>query len=335
MGFSDFIEGLDPTTAKRIKTAEQTTLVRLPLASYGMTKASNGGIAKGRIALLYGNTSAGKTLLMMESVAKWQKMGEVCAWVDVEGAYEKEWAARLGVNNDELILIQSKSSGKIEDEIRPLIENKIDALVIDSISDIMPEVFLEKDGSMSDQNNRKQLGAQAKAITALINGILYINDDTAVVLISQTTTFISQGQVNYVKQIPHGGKKAEFASSQIFKITSSNTEKEQIKGDVKIGEVVLGQPIGRHVDGLVEKNKLGPQHGTWKYDMYYRGDHVGIDVIGEIIEEAITYGVIVKAGSWYNWGSNKWQGKTMVVAFFSTEPDFLEQLKKDIAKVEG
>lgn len=325
--FEDFMSGLDPKTAKRIKTAQETQITKLPLASYGITKALSGGIAKGRIALVYGNASSGKTLLLMESVAAWQKQGLICAWVDAEGAYEKEWAARLGVNNSELILIQSKSSGRIEDELRPLLEAEVDVVVVDSVSDIMPETFIGKDGSLNDQGDRKQLGAHAKAITALINGILYLNEDTAVVLISQTTTFIGQ---TYVKQVPHGGKKIEFAASQIIKLTSSNTDAKQIKGDVQVGEMTFSQPIGRRVDVLVEKNKLGPQHRVCEYDMYYAGHTPGIDTIGELIDEAIKYEVITKKGAWFYYDDNTWQGRPMVVTFFKDNPETVELVKKEI-----
>lgn len=327
MGLEDFLAGLDPKVVKRIKTAQETEIVKLPLASYGLTKALNGGIAKGRIVLLYGNTSSGKTLLMMQSVAVWQKQGLVCAWVDAEGAYEKEWAASLGINNDELILIQSKSSAKIEDEIRPLLEAHIDVIVIDSISDIMPEAFFDKSGALNAQMDRKQIGAHAKAITALVNGILYVNEDTAVALISQTTTQIEQ---SYAKQVPHGGQKVTFAASQIIKLTSSNTDAKQIKGDVNVGEMTFQQPIGRTVAVLVEKNKLGPQHRVCDYDMYYAGTAPGIDSIGEVVDEAIKYDVVKKTGAWFTYKENKWQGRPAVVDFFKENPEFMELIKDEI-----
>ena len=327
MAFEDFLASLDPKTAKRIKTAQDTEVIKLPLASYGITKALNGGIAKGRITLLYGNTSSGKSLEMMQTIGKLQKLGHICAWVDAEGAYEKQWAAKLGVNNEELILIQSKSSAKIENEIRPLLEARIDIIVIDSISDIMPEAFVGKDGSMNEQGDRKQIGAHAKAITALVNGILYLNEETAVVLISQTTTQIEQ---TYVKQVPHGGKKIMFAASQVIKLTSSNTDAKQIKGDVYVGEMVFQQPIGRSVDVLIEKNKLGPQHRVCSYDMYYAGPNPGIDIIGEVIDEAIKYDVIKKGGAWFNWLDKKWQGRPAVVAYFKENPDKLKVVEGEI-----
>ena len=331
MGYSDFIASLDPKTAKRIKTAMETEVIRLPLASYGLTKALNGGVAKGRIALLYGNTSSGKSLLMMQSIGLWQKQGLVCAYVDAEGTYEKEFAARLGVNNDELILIQARSSGRIEAEIKPLLMGKIDVIVIDSISDILPEIFIGKDGSMNDQEDRKQLGAHAKAVTQLVNGIHYLNEETAVVLLSQTTTEIAQ---TYVKQVPHGGKKTLFASSQIVKLTSSNTENQQIKGDIYVGDLIFETSIGRKVDALVEKNKLGPQHRKCSYDMYYDGPSVGIDSIGEVVDEAMKYQVIEKSGAWFKYDGNSYQGRDRVVDFFKENAEELERLKKQIHLVE-
>jgi recombination protein RecA len=322
-----FLAGLDPKTAKRIKTAQETEIERLELASYSLTEALGGGIAKGRIALFYGNQSAGKSLVFQESVAKWQKQGQVCAWVDAEGAYDKEWAARLGVNNDELILIQSKSSGKIEKELVPLVENGLDVVVIDSISDIMPETFIGKDGTMNDQVDRKQLGAHAKAITALINGLLYVNENTAIILLSQTTTKIAN---TYIQFIPHGGQKVLFASSQIVKLTSSNTDANQIKGELYIGDKVFEKPIGRHVEAFVEKNKLGKAHETAEYDMYYAGNHVGIDLVGEVVDEAIKFDVIEKRGGWFYFGEEKWQGRPTVVEHFHANPEDVELAKKQI-----
>jgi len=322
-----FLAGLDPKTAKRIKTAQETEVVRLPLASYGLTKKLGGGIAKGRITLVYGNQSAGKSLLLQESVAKWQKEGLVCAWVDAEGAYDKEWAAKNGVNNDELILIHSKSSGRIEEEVVPLIKNKIDVLVIDSISDIMPETFIGKDGEMNEQVNRKQIGAHAKAITSLINGMLFVNEETAIVLLSQTTTKI---EATYVQMIPHGGQKTLFASSQIVRLTSSNTDDKQIKGENYIGNMVFTEPIGRRVKAFVEKNKLGKQHGVCEYDIYYAGKTTGIDYVGEVVDEAISYEVLEKRGGWYYFGETKWQGKAGVIEHFKNTPEDLKIVEKEI-----
>lgn len=328
--FQKYLETLDPKTAREVKTAATVETKRYPLASEGLTRELGGGIASGRITLIYGNRSAGKSAVMQESVGKWQREGLVCAWVDSEGAWDKEWAERLGVNNDELILITSKSSGKIEKEIKPHLQAGIDILVIDSISDIMAEVFLDDKGGLNDLNDRKQVGAHAKTITQLLNGIHYLNENTAVVIISQTTTFIGQ---TYVEQVPHGGKKVEFASSQIIKLTSSLSDNQKIKGQVQRGERLQEMAIGRKVNGLVKKNKVGPEGGSCDYDLYFRGPFVGIDSTAEILDYAEVCGVIEKAGAWYKYEGQSYQGRNGILKAMKNDEELTSQIKKQVALV--
>jgi recombination protein RecA len=328
VNLEDYLAKLDPKTAARVRTAQEVEIVRLPLASHGLTEALEGGIAKGRITLVYGPQSSGKTLLAQQSISKWQKEGLVCCFVDVEGTWDKEWAAKLGVDNDQLILIQAKSSARIEEEIAPHLHAGIDVIVVDSISNIMPATFIDGQ-ELKGQEERKQIGAHAKAITALINGILYANEDTAIFLISQAT-FDFSGM--HPRLIPHGGKKVLFAASQIIRLSSSNTEKEQIKGEHWVGSHVFNAPIGREVNALVEKNKLGKSHGTAKYNMYYAGKRVGIDYVAEVIEEASNFDVLEGKG-WMSWRGQKWQGKANATAHFREFPEDLEMLLQDLRKV--
>lgn len=321
---NEFLATLDPKVAKAVRTAQEVEVERLPVISYGMTNALGGGFGMGRIATCYGNQSAGKSLLFQETIGKlWQPMGLVGAYVDAETAYDKAWTARLGVDNEEVILISSKSSGRIEKEIVPLMDAKLDYVVIDSISDIMPEAFVDEKGVMNEQDKRKQMGAHAKAITALINGLLYVNQNTCVILLSQTTTKFEQwGPI----QVPHGGNKTLFASSQIVRLTSSNSDTNAIKGELWVGDKVFEKPVGRKVKGIVEKNKLGPQSRTFEYNMYYDGLDVGIDRVGEIVTEAVNMDVVVKAGSWFTFGDFKCQGDTKLVNHLKSMPEELDKM---------
>lgn len=328
MGYNDFISKLNPKVASALKTAENNKIERLPLASVGLTDALGGGIAKGRVSLFYGTPSAGKSLLMQQSIGRlWQPAGLVCAYVDVESAYEKDWAAKQGVNNDELILIQSKSSGKIEEEITPLLDAEIDLIVIDSISDILPEVFVGKGGELNSQEDRKQIGSQAKAITALLNGIHYRNKNTAVCLISQTTTFFGQ---SYVEQVPHGGQKTQFASSQIVRLNSSASPNQQITDDVEIDGHLFKKPVARDVDWLVKKNKLGAPFGSGTYRMFYDGPYLGIDNYRELAEEAVAFGVVAKGGAWFSFGDKKWQGLTSLVKELRDSEEFYDEIRQNL-----
>lgn len=330
MSFEDFMSKLDPKTAKRLKTAQETELIRFPLASTGLTTALGGGIGAGRITLVYGNTSSGKSVLMMQTIGMLQKMGFVCAWVDVEGTYEKSFAARLGVNNDELILIQKKSFGAITDSVMPLIRGGIDVIVVDSVSDALPEVFVDSGGAAVEFEKMKQLGAHAKSCTMMVNAIHYENEKTAVVLISQTTTKI---EATYVKQVPHGGQKIMFASSQIIKLTSSNTEKQQKMGDTHVGDLIIQAPIGRSVEFYVEKNKMGPQSRKGEYDLFYAGDFVGIDTVGEVLDAAEKYGVVTRRQAWYYINEEKYQGRDTTIAALRDNDVLLKSLKERVTLI--
>lgn len=318
MSFEDFVSKLDPKTAKRLQVAQEIETVQFPLASIGLTHALNGGIGTGRIATVYGNQSSGKSLILMQTIGQLQSKGFVCAYADAEGTYTKEFGKRLGINNDELIYVRKKSTGAMTDKIIPLIEAGVDMLVIDSISDLIPEVFVDTDGGVKDFADMKQIGAHAKSITMMLNAIHYANEKTAVVLISQTTTKIEN---TYVQQVPHGGQKVLFGSSQIIKLTSSNTDSKQIKGMVQQGDRLVEKPIGRKVDLLVEKNKLGPQHRRCSYDMYYDGPNPGVDLAGEVFDMAVDFGVVKKSGAWYDY-----QEKTV---YTQGRPAFLDEIKKD------
>lgn len=326
----DFLATLDPKVAKALRMASETKTELLPLRSYGLTEALGGGIGRDRVALVYGNTSSGKSGLMMQSMADWQESGLVCAYVDTEGTWDNKWAERLGVNVKDTILIQKKSISRVYNEIRPLLEGGIDAIVMDSISMMLPDAFIDDDGKAKNLENHKQIGAKAKALTSLVNAIHYSNERTAVSMISQTTTDLSG---MHPRQIPDGGKKMQFACSQIIKLTSSSTDAKQIKGDIQVGSKIIQVPVGRTVQVLVEKNKIAPQGRTAEYDFYYDGPHVGVDAVGEVVDEAIKFGVINKGGAWLSFGDDKWQGRPALVKFARNDSDFLTEVKSEIEKV--
>lgn len=325
MSKEDFLSKLDPKVAKAMKTASETEVIRFPLASRRLTHALGGGIGAGRVTTIYGNQSAGKSLLTLQTIGQLQKQGLVCGFADVENTYDKDFAARLGVNNDELYITGSKSSGRLSNEIIPWIEAEMDILVIDSISDILSESFVDKDGTIKESDDRKQIGAHAKAITGLIQAIHYSNSKTAVVLLSQTTTKMETWGA---MQVPHGGQKTLFGSSQIIRLASSNTDAKQKKGLIQVGERKVEQPIGRTVEAIVQKNKLGRQSTTAVYDIYYAGDNIGIDLDGELVDMSTDFGVLSKGGAWFEFEGQKFQGRDSVIEAVQKDQALKSELEK-------
>lgn len=325
--FDDFMSKFSAKEQKEIQVASGIEVSRLPLASIGLTQALGGGIGRGRITLIYGNQSAGKTMLTLQSIAEWQSQGLVCAFIDAEKAFDAEFAAKLGVNTDELIVYNECSQKVVTDTFSMLLEKEIDVVVLDSISDIAPNQFIADDGTIKNSEQTKQIGAHAKAVKSMIDHIHYSNKSTAVILLSQTTTKI---EATYVKQMPHGGNKPLYSSSQVIKLTSSNTDAEQIKGKIYEGAVMLEKPIGRHVNAVVEKNKLGAQGGRAKYDIYYAGDRIGIDFMDELVSLAIRQDIINKGGAWLTYGEHTYQGKPNFVNFLRDNPEIFMEIKQKV-----
>lgn len=324
MSFQDFLSKLSPADAKKIEVASNRKLEKIPLASRRLTLALDGGIGRGRITTIYGNFSAGKTMLTLQSMAAWQKSGLTCGFIDCEKTFDASFADKLGVNTDELILDGSQSSGRVEGILVPWLKAGIDVIAIDSISHIMPEVFVdEKTGDINGQ--RKQIGSHARAIASLINGIHYYNENTAVILLSQTTTDLSG---MHPEQKPHGGNKTEFASSTIIRLSSSNSDAKQKKGLVYKAGVKQELPIGRTVTAFTKKNKAGPQHRTATYDIYYDGDFIGVDSVGELVDLSIEYGVLNQGGSWIKLDDDrKWQGRDNLVKIVRNDSDLEHELE--------
>jgi recombination protein RecA len=326
----ELLEKLDPKTRKRFKMAQESSIEMLPSASLELNDATGGGFPRGAISTVYGNYSSTKTAVLLQTIGRLQRRGLVCAFIDAESTYDKNWAARLGVDNEKLILIRKKSFGAIFDEVRPLLEVGIDFLVWDSISMTLPEVFIE-DGELKGFDGQKQIGAAAKSAGIAINAMHYVNDRTAIVLISQTRTDMSG---MHPMQKPTNGKAVEFGSSLMIKLTSSASEKQQIKRSIYIGDKIHSLPVGREVNIEVVKNKVGPPNRTGKYNFYYAGAEVGVDNIDELVSIGKRYGVL-DGTNWIVFGDQKWNGQAKLVEALKEDVYLFEKIKSAIDDVKN
>lgn len=326
---NDILARLNPKLAKQFKMAQDIENIRYPVASRRLTEALGGGIGAGRITLLYGGFSSGKSMLSLQTVANLQKQGLTCAWADVEGAFDPAFSARLGVDNSELIVTGAKSAETLANQLSALVEAEIDLIVVDSISAVMPGGFVEKDGMLKGAESRIQIGAQAKAIKSIIDSLLFNNTKTAVILISQLTTKM---ETYGARAVPHGGNSPMFASSQVIRLSSSNTNDNAIKQAEQLGTKIVQKSIGRPVDAVVEKNKLGPQSRTARYDIYYDGDFVGVDQIGELVDMCIERGIIEQSGAWYTLEEERVHGRGGVIDRVRSDESLQEILDKKIGE---
>lgn len=310
---AEIISGLNPATQKRVKLASEVVLERLEMPSIGMNKALDGGIVYGRMALLWGNKSSGKSSLALQMVAKAQESGKACAWIDSEASFDPVWASRLGVDIEKLIHVNIKTVSDLAEIGTNLISLGVELLVIDSISALAPSSWFEKDDEMKDFNDTHQIGAFSKDLTKAINMLNVINENAAIVFISQIRNkFSTWGAM----QRPMGGEGIIFYCSTIIKLWSSASDRDQKKGELYVGDKIFERNMGREVTWTVEYNKTGAPSISGTYDFYYLGDHVGIDLHGEIVDLAIQYGIIENKprSAWYLINDEKYQGRGAVIS---------------------
>ncbi len=325
----EVLSKLNKTTRKRIRKANETEIVRLPLASVGLTAALGGGIGLGRQTLIWGSKSAGKTALIMQSMALWQQMGYVCALVDVEGTFDKDWSARLGVDNKKLLLSSSKLTDEVVEDVTDFMQSGVDIVLVDSITSLIPLSWVEKNGKeLKGLSGTNQIGGQAVDIARALKLLHGANEKTSLILISQTRNKITTyGAIPE----PTGGQAVAFYSTTSVRLTAQKSDKEQIKRSVDVNGKLIETNVGREVTFTVDYNKIGPPSRTGAYDFYYSGEEVGVDTVGEGVTLALALNIIKQGGAWFKYNGMQWQGKPAVVEYFHGNPDCFEELKMEIA----
>lgn len=332
--FEKWLAGLNPKVAKSFRRASLIENELLPTPSLGLNMAI-GGIGYGRFTTLYGNRGCGKTLLAMGLVREAQQQGKICAWVDVEKNFDPVWARRLGVDPDRMVVDNTTISiAGTTDKARDLIVDGVDLLVIDSISQLLPQSYFEdtKDGKgqgeIKDLYQTGQIGTFSKNIGQMVNILSAVNTKTAIIIISQVRNQIGSygASIGFM-----GGKALEHVSSTTLKLW--RTPSDVIEREIHVGDgLLLKKPVGAPVTWTVEKNRGSGMNESNKYDLYTAGDFVGIDLAGEVVTYGVEYGIIKKGGAWYTIpGVDKpQQGDKKAAACLRDNPDILEKVYGEI-----
>jgi recombination protein RecA len=192
----DVLASLNPKLRKNISLGTEilkTEFAKTP--SFGLNRSLNGGLPYGRQVLVWGNKSSGKSSFLLQTIAKAQQEGKVCAWIDAEMSFSPEWAEKLGVDVKSLIVSTARTINDMVDVGTDLMQAGADIIVVDSISALLPAVYFEKDGSELKQlENTKQIGAEAKDMTGAVKMLNYANNrtkPTLLILISQARNNIT------------------------------------------------------------------------------------------------------------------------------------------------
>jgi recombination protein RecA len=264
-------------------------------------------------------------------IAEAQRSGKSCAWIDAEQSFDREWAKKLGVNTDKLVYSAARTVNDMVDVATKLMIAKVDMIVVDSISALLPAIYFEKDSNELKQlENTKQIGAEARDMTNAVKMLNYANNQdssTLLVLISQHRNNIS---AMYTSHQPTGGQAVKFFSSTIIKLWSSESENNAISGKIYSGDKIIEKKIGRKVSWHVDFNKTGPAFVSGEYDFYFDGDQLGIDKIAEVVDLGVELGIIEKGGAWYTVLGERFQGRARIIEWLR---DNEEKMKELVAKI--
>jgi recombination protein RecA len=291
---------LDPRIRKRLSNGEGITTEYQKTPSHGLNRALNGGLPYGRQVLVWGSKSSAKSSLCLQIIAEAQKEGKLCAWIDAEMSYSEEWAKMMGVDPTKLIYSQSRTINEMVDVGVGLMEAGVDLIVVDSITSLLPAIYFEKDSDELKQlENTKQIGAESRDFSNAWKMLNYANNKvkpTLLILISQSRNNIS---AMYTSQIPSGGQSTKFYSSTVIKLFSSESDNQAIKGKIKVGDKLIEEKVGRKIRWELQFSKTSPGFQSGEYDFYFRGDGIGLDSVGDLVDTAELAGIVERTGAWY------------------------------------
>jgi len=275
-----------------------------------------GGIPRGRVTEIYGPESSGKTTLCLHVVANAQKTGGVAAFIDAEHALDTEYAAKLGVDIENLLISQPDTGEQALEICEILVRSgAVDVIVIDSVAALVPKAEIE--GEMGDSHVGMQARLMSQALRKLTGAIA--RSKTSVIFINQLREKI--GVMFGNPETTTGGKALKFYASVRLDIRRIGPVKE--KEDV----------IGSHVRVKVVKNKVAPPFKQAEFDIMFAE---GISHTSLLVDIGAEAGIIEKSGAWYSYGSQRiGQGRENAKMFLKDNPAMLAEIEEKVKGVLG
>jgi recombination protein RecA len=272
-----------------------------------------GGLPRGRVVEIYGPEASGKTTVALHVIAEAQRKGGVGAFVDAEHALDPEYAKRIGVNVEELLISQPESGEEALEIVKTLVESgEVDVIVVDSVAALVPKAEIA--GEMGEFEIGLQARLMSQALRVLSSSIA--KTKSIVIFLNQTRMKI--GAYGKPETTP-GGLALKFYASVRIELKRTAQIK---KGDEIIGNKILAKIV---------KNKVAAPFKTAEFNIYY---NEGISKEADLINTGIKYGVIKKSGSWLEFENKKLgQGIEQAKEFLKQNPNLAEEIRKKIFEV--
>jgi len=270
-----------------------------------------GGVPRGRVIEIFGPEASGKTTLANYVVAEAQKLGGVAAFVDAEHALDPDYARRIGVNVDELLISQPDTGEQALEIVETLVRsNGVDVVVVDSVAALTPKAEIE--GEMGDQH----MGLQARLMSQALRKLAAIVGKTKTVLIFINQIRMKIGVFFGNPETTTGGNALKFYSSLRIEIRRI--------GQIKKGDAV----VGNRVRAKVVKNKVAPPFKTAIFDFIY---DEGISLSGDVLDTAVTHQVVNKTGNTFSFGETKLGvGREAARQYLKDNPKIMQEIKNKV-----
>ena len=298
----------------KLGDARRVDVATVPTGSISLDLALGvGGVPRGRVVEIYGPESSGKTTLALHIAANAQKAGGVAAFVDAEHALDPDYAKKIGVKIEDLLVSQPDAGEQALDIVETLVQSgAVDVVVVDSVAALTPQT--EIDGEMGDHHVGKQARLMSQAMRKLTPVIARSN--CVVIFINQIRMKI--GVMFGNPETTTGGNALKFYSSVRLDVRRAAQIK---KGD---------QIVGNHVKVKVVKNKVAPPFKIAEFDIMY---NEGISLAGDVLDTGVEYGVITKKGHSYSYGDEKLGvGREKAKTTLRTNDKLLDTITKEVHK---
>ena len=295
----------------KLGEAKKIDVELLPSGSLSLDLALGGGYPKGRIIEIYGPESSGKTTLALHAIAEIQKQGGQAAFIDAEHALDPAYAKKIGVKTEDLLISQPDNGEQALEICETLVRSSaVDLIVVDSVAALVPQA--EIDGDMGDA----QMGLQARLMSQAMRKLTGIiaKSKATVIFINQIRMKI--GVMFGNPETTTGGNALKFYAS--------------VRIDIRrIGQIKAGDNVsGNRTKIKVVKNKIAAPFRTAEFDIMY---NEGISQTGDILDLAVQYGVVEKAGAFIKYkGETLGQGREAVKAKLKEDPKLMKELEKQV-----
>lgn len=298
----------------RLGTSSHADIETFPTGSVSLDVALGNGIPKGRIIEIYGPESSGKTTVTLHAIAEMQKKGGTAAFVDAEHALDPQYAKRIGVDIEKLLVSQPDSGEQALEIVETLVRsNAVDLIVVDSVAALVPQAELEGDMGDAQMGLQARLMSQAmRKLTAIMN-----RSKTTVIFINQLRMKI--GVMFGNPETTTGGNALKFYASVRMDIRRTS--------QIKVGEDI----IGNRVRVKIVKNKVAPPFREAEFDIMY---NKGISKEGDVLDLATNYNIISKSGSWFEYNGDRFaNGREAAKTYLTENPKVLEELSKKVIEI--